>query len=453
MANIVSLILGIVVTFLFPKFLDISSYGYYQLYIFYTGYIIITAFGISDGVQLKIAGIRYEEINFEEQNSLFWFSTFIQWVIYFILLMIIFLGFDNNDKRFVLLSACVVGFVVHPRYYLYTLLQGVGRLKEYAHIIITERSISIIISVIALILGYRDYKIMIICDVAGRVLSCLIAIVYCRKIVLKKPKITRYTVVLSIKYMLTGSMILFAMQTSNIIIGINRYGIEQQWGIEEFSKISLAIALSNMVLRCVNSISVVMFPTLRNVKNEELPLIYRYVNVILMTVIFVFMCFFKPLCYMIGMWLPQYAESLKYSILLLPICIYECKYSLLINTNLKNLNKEKSIGKINLISIIVCIVSAFLNIFFMKNIELTIIGIFVALSVRSMLGEILIGNIFKISVKENIISEFVISMVFIISNYYIDNLLSGLFYIICILIYMIVERDVIMELINRLKKI
>lgn len=270
-ANIISLLLGILATLLFPKFLGISGYGYYQLYIFYTGYLIITALGLSDGVQLKIAGKEYKQLDFNEQSSLFWLSSIFQVVIYAILLLISTLVIKESDKRYVIICACVVGFVTHPRYYLYTLLQGVNRLKEYSHIIITEKSISIVISIVALLLGFKNFRLMILFDVIGRILSFILAMLFCKEIVFRKPTFNKYIVRKLLSYTLSGSMILFAMQTSSIVIGINRYGIEQQWGIEEFSKISLAIALSNMVLRCVNSISVVMFPTLRNVDKNKLP--------------------------------------------------------------------------------------------------------------------------------------------------------------------------------------
>ncbi|MBP3761729.1 MAG: hypothetical protein J6I55_09715, partial [Ruminococcus sp.] len=368
------------------------------LYIFYTGYLIITALGLSDGVQLKIAGKKYDQLDFDEQCSLFWLSSGIQVIIYVILLLTATFMIKEADKRYAVLCACIVGFVTHPRYYLYTLLQGVNRLKEYSHIIITERSISIVISIAALLLGFKDFRLMILFDVIGRILSFMLAMYFCKEIVFRKPVLDSSIIRKACSYTLSGAMILFAMQTSSIVIGVNRYGIEHQWGIEEFSKISLAIALSNMVLRCVNSISVVMFPTLRNIDENKLPEIYENINAVLMSAIFIFMCFFKPVCYLIGFWLPQYADSLKYSILLLPICIYECKYSLLINTNLKTLNKEKSIGAINMVSVIISFIMAFLCIGVLKNMELAIVGILIALSIRSMIGECIISKIFSINV-------------------------------------------------------
>ena len=450
-ANVLSMVLGMVATLVFPKFLGVAGYGYYQLYIFYTGYTLITALGIAEGVQLKIAGMKYNQLDYDEQSGLFWFSTITQVSLYAVILILCCVFIDEADKRFAVCGAVIVGFIAHSRYYLYMLLQGVNRMREYAHIVITERSISIVISIIAFFFGCKDFRLMIAFDVIGRILSFLLAVSFCKEIVFHKPVINRSAVRKMISLILSGSMLLFATQTSSIVIGINRYGIEKQWGIEEFGKISLAIALSNMVLRCVKSISTVMFPTLRTVDEKRLPEIYKFINAVLMTTIFVFMFFFKPICHILGLWLPQYAGSLKYSILLLPICIYECKYSLLINTNLKTLNKEKIIGAINAMTVIVSLFTCIVSIAALKNMELAIVGILVALSIRSMIGEWFLGRMFHIRIWRNILSEFVLSMAFIFCMYYRSGVIYYMIYLLVVCVYMYIEKEQLLTILRKMR--
>lgn len=377
-------------------------------------------------------------------------STVTQVSLYAVVLILCTLFIGGADKRFAVSSAVIVGFIAHPRYYLYTLLQGVNRMKEYANIVVTERCVSIVISIAALLIGCRDFRLMIVFDVIGRMLSFMLAIMYCKEIVFRKPVFDKGVVKKSLSYILSGVMILFAVQTSNIVVGINRFGFERQWGIEEFGKLSLAIALSNMVLRCVNSVSVVMFPTLRNVDYRKLPDLYQNINAIMMTGIFIFMCLFKPGCHLIGLWLPQYSDSMKYSILMLPICIYECKYSMLINTNLKTLNKEKMIGAVNSFSVIVSLLTAIISIAVLKNTELAIIGILVALSARSMMGEWFISKMFHINVWWNMISEFVVSILFIFCMYYHDGLFFYLLYLFVVCGYMWIEKDKLLEMLDKM---
>ena len=98
-SNVLSLLLGILATLLFPKFLGVAGYGYYQLYIFYTGYTLITALGIADGVQLKNAGKEYNQLDFDEQSGLFWLSTVTQVSLYAVVLILCALFIGGADKR------------------------------------------------------------------------------------------------------------------------------------------------------------------------------------------------------------------------------------------------------------------------------------------------------------------------------------------------------------------
>lgn len=61
------------------------------------------------------------------------------------------------------------------------------------------------------------------------------------------------------------------------------------------------------------------------------------------------------------MWLPEYTDSLMYMALLFPMCIYEGKMSLLINTYLKTLREEKAMLKVNLIALGFALILTFYN--------------------------------------------------------------------------------------------
>ena len=155
-------------------------------------------------------------------------------------------------------------------------------------------------------------------------------------------------------------------------------------------------------------------------------------------------------CRLIALWLPQYADSLKYYILMLPICIYECKYSLLINTNLKTLNKEKIIGAVNAVSVVVSLLTAIISIAVLKSAELAIIGILVALSVRSMIGEWFIGKMFHINEWRNMIPEFALSILFIFCMYYRNGLIFYLIYLSAVYGYMWIEKDKLLGMLDKM---
>ena len=53
--------------------------------------------------------------------------------------------------------------------------------------------------------------------------------------------------------------------------------------------------------------------------------------------------FYYPLKIILTRILPGYAESIRYMALMFPVCIFDSKISLLVNTYLKALRKEKAI--------------------------------------------------------------------------------------------------------------
>lgn len=62
LANIISLIIGIGMSFLVPKYLSIESYAAYKTYALYISYAGFFHFGYADGMYLKYGGKKIDEI-------------------------------------------------------------------------------------------------------------------------------------------------------------------------------------------------------------------------------------------------------------------------------------------------------------------------------------------------------------------------------------------------------
>ena len=62
-ANIFTMLISVVMTLILPKFLGVTDYSYFQLYIFFISYVGFFHFGWIDGIYLKIGGMEYENLN------------------------------------------------------------------------------------------------------------------------------------------------------------------------------------------------------------------------------------------------------------------------------------------------------------------------------------------------------------------------------------------------------
>ena len=70
-ANIFVMLVGIVQTLIFPKYLSPLEYGYWSKYMLYTSYSGLLGLGINDGVYLELGGKKYDEVDKGTIKSLY----------------------------------------------------------------------------------------------------------------------------------------------------------------------------------------------------------------------------------------------------------------------------------------------------------------------------------------------------------------------------------------------
>ena len=418
-SNVSNMLLGIVAVLVFPKFIGVDEYGYYQLFIFYSSIMIITAFGWGEGYYLQIGGKKYLELDKEQESAHFWMMTIIQTAVYFLILLFILLLSNDSDKRLVYILACVWAFGSNPRYFLKLVLQATNSIRKYAVVTITERLISIVLTFALICFGYRDYVMLLVLEVIGRYASLAFAVYFCRDAVFVKPRfsIERFKEIR--RYIACGFMVLFASLSSTLIIGLVRLGIENYWSITEFSKVSLAISISNLALQCISAIAVVMFPTLRRMQTQRQREVYPAINTLLMVLIFAVLIFYNPAARLLALWLPEYSDSIKYAAILLPMCVYECKNAVLVVTYIKTLRCEKILLWSNLIALSASCVCTAIFVYGIHNIELTMVSIFVILMLRSNISEHWLNKKLKVNIRKDTILELLMCVAFIICNWFL----------------------------------
>ncbi|MDN6626680.1 MAG: hypothetical protein L0K82_05645, partial [Pisciglobus halotolerans] len=77
-ANFLVLGISVVLNLFVPKFLGVSEYGFWQLYVFYSSYVGFFHLGWIDGIYLKIGGFDYNRLDKENLGSQFWYLSFFQ---------------------------------------------------------------------------------------------------------------------------------------------------------------------------------------------------------------------------------------------------------------------------------------------------------------------------------------------------------------------------------------
>lgn len=452
-ANILTMLISIIMTLILPKFLGVTDYSYYQLYIFFISYVGFFHFGWIDGIYLKIGGMEYNDLEKSNYVTQFWILNVLEIIIAAIISIFALFTIKNIDKSFVLISTSVCGVITILRTYLLFILQSTNRIKEYAKYTRVDRFIYFALVIVFLFLGFKNYKIILYIDIFSKLVALVLCANKMKDIVFGKLNISKNTLLEIFENISIGIKLMLANIASTLIIGVVRFGIQKNWDIETFGKISLTLNISNLLMTFINAVAVIMFPLLRREEESNLPKIYVILRNTLMIFLYMMLIFYYPLKLILSTWLPQYADSLRYMALLFPICIYESKMSMLINTYLKSFRKEKSMLIINTISLILSLILTILSVFILNNLTLAILSIVFLLGFRCVIGELVLTKIMNILIYKDIILETVLTAIFIISSWFINNMFCSIIYTCFYSIYVFIKRKDIKRTILLFKKI
>ena len=452
-ANILTMLISIIMTLILPKFLGVTDYSYYQLYIFFISYVGFFHFGWIDGIYLKIGGMEYNDLEKSNYVTQFWMLNLLEIIIAAIISIFALFTIKNIDKSFVLISTSVCGVITILRTYLLFILQSTNRIKEYAKYTRVDRFIYFALVIVFLFLGFKNYKIILYIDIFSKLVALVLCANKMKDIVFGKLNISKNTLLEIFENISIGIKLMLANIASTLIIGVVRFGIQKNWDIETFGKISLTLNISNLLMTFINAVAVIMFLLLRREEESNLPKIYVILRNTLMIFLYMMLIFYYPIKLILSTWLPQYADSLRYMALLFPICIYESKMSMLINTYLKSFRKEKSMLIINTISLILSLILTISSVFILNNLTLAILSIVFLLGFRCVIGELVLTKIMNILIYKDIILETVLTAIFIISSWFINNMFCSIIYTCFYLIYVFIKRKDIKRTILLFKKI
>lgn len=440
-SNLITLIISTLVILVVPKLIGVEQYGYWQLYLFYTSYVGLLHLGWNDGIYLRFGGEEYDNLNKRSFSSQFCLMLVFQ-----LLLGLLIWGFSsyftiNIERNFIIKMTAVILVIVNLRLMLLYILQATNRIKEYAVSTIIDRLIYIILIGLLLMNKIYDYRALVFADLIGKLASLLYAIYTCKEVVFNK-FISISSSLKEVYLNLTvGSKLMFANIASMLIIGIVRFGIERTWDVATFGRISLILSICNMMLIFINAIGIIIFPILRRGDQGKLKIIYENLRNLLMPLVLGLLIFFYPAKEMLSRWLPQYEESLLYMALLFPMFVFEGKTSLLINTYLKTLRKEKVMLNINTFTMLLSLVTTLVSTQLFKNLNVTIFSIVLLLGFRSVLAEIYLSQELKIDIRKDILLELMMIFVFIVTGWYIDSWVSTLTYLVSYLLYLVIKKN------------
>lgn len=439
-SNGITLLVSVLLTLFVPKILGVEEFAYWQLYIFYISYVGFFHFGWIDGIYLKIGGAKYRDLDYPNLSAQFSLLIIFETIIASLIAVGSFLFIGDATKKIIFMFVAFCGVITTATTFLLYILQSTNRIKEYAKYTRYDRYIYFILTMIYLSLGGRNVFFLMAFDVIARLLILILCMLTCQEVVL--PPYERFPVVIKEigENIAIGSSLMFANIASMLIVGVIRLGIERQWSVTVFGKVSLMLSISNLVLRFVSAVGVVMFPLLRRIDKKHLVQLYEMMRTLLMPLLYGCLLLYYPMKIILTKWLPAYTDSFVYMSILFPIFIYEGKMSLLISTYLKTLRKEKTILLVNVTSVCVSLLLTGIFAVYFHNLTLTILSIVFVLIFRSTFGEYLLNKELKLKIFGNILLETLLTATFIFVSYFGEMKMSFFVYLAIYLVFLFSQK-------------
>lgn len=450
-SNLVSLAISSLVVLIVPKLIGVEAYGYWQLYMFFTSYVGFLHFGWNDGIYLRYGGEDYKKLDKRLFFSQFLMLSIFQVIIGSLIAVFTFVSTYNSDRIFIIRMTALCLLVVNVRYMFLYILQATNRIKEYARITMLDRVIYIFLIVLFLILGIRDYKMMIVADIIAKFIFLIYAMYCCKEIVFQKFSVFYFSFTETVKNISVGIKLMFSNVANIMIIGVVRFGIERFWGVSIFGKISLTFSVSNLMMIFINAIGIIMFPLLKRTDEKKITILYLTIRDFLLITTLAALVLYFPMKSILTVWLPDYADTLLYMSLLFPMCIFEGRTALLINTYFKAMRKENLLLKINLVTLLVSMIITAITTLILQNLHIAVLSILLLLAFRCVVAEVLLCKSMEIRIRKDIILELIVAAFFVLNGWFFSPLVGGILYAVIYFMYLIIKKRDIIASFNKLK--
>lgn len=451
-ANFISLGISVFMVMVVPKFLNVNDYGLWQLFLFYFSYLGFLHFGWEDGIYLRYAGKSFHELDKKTFAGQFYGIALLQIVLAICITCFTNVVVIDPIKNTALLCAIWLAPFVNFTSLCNFIMQITNRIKDYAKFLLTERVVFFLCVVFfLLILHKNEFRYMYYAKIISTICASMIGVYLCRSLL--KPQFYPFKqVVKESKINLSvGSKLMLANIAGMLIIGVVRYGISMGWDVATFGRVSLTLGISNFLMVFITSVSVVFFPIIKRMDEERRANAYKMIRLGLDTILFAALIGYYPLKCILAWWLPKYADSLIYMSVLFPVCVFESKLSLLVNTYLKSMRQESLMLKINTLTVLVSIAVTFLNVRILQNLDLTILSIVAIYAFQCCLAESFISFLLKMDLKKDILVDLAMSGIFIVSGWCVRNVLCMVIYAGAYIAFLILHRKQVRRLIKEIK--
>ncbi|CAI2700453.1 hypothetical protein AKUH4B503X_12770 [Apilactobacillus kunkeei] len=322
-SNLISLMISVLSSFITPVILGHDGYGYYKIFSLYTTYVPLLHIGFIDGILIRNAGKRLEDISFKKFRTYTLFLLIFE--LFLSIVMSIFACLINIPKinREIIIAIAIYSFLLNALTYFQFFSKCIMRFSELASIARLQSFINLFFLLLALYLyKFTAFNVnvtyyMFYMNFAVFILLCYYLISY-KKIILGE----RRTMASQFKnirvFFRDGFAIMISYQITMVMVNADNQFISMFFKVSEYGKYAFAYSLAALLLTVFNAVSSVMLPYMKKAGKSAVVSNHDSNMAVMNAIVFFVIASYYPIAWIVNNFIASYSESVQYLSIVFP---------------------------------------------------------------------------------------------------------------------------------------
>lgn len=449
LAQLLSLAISLLMSFIVPKILGMEEFGYWQLFLFYVSYVGLFMLGLNDGVYLIHGGKSLESLDKRAIVSQYYSGLIFQCCAAAIISIIACISVGNPSRLFVILGTAGYLVICNSVTFLGYVFQAVNETKWYSFSSVLDKVVFMLPLVILAALGVDSFRPYVMFSIGAKCVALAYSLFKARDFFRFGVLPPRAAIRESLQSMRVGINLMVANIAGMLMLGIARFSVDHAWGIQRFGQLSFALTLENFYLVFISQFAMVLFPALRQSNNSEVRRVFDGLRIILSLLLPATYLMYYPIRTFVSWWLPDYSSAVAYLAVLLPMVTFETRMNVLGTTYLKVLREERLLLIINVVAAIASAVGVLIGIYVGNNIIVVLLAVVTASGARSILAEHYVARRLDSSPRASWCVDIGFAIVFALANRYLTTTSSFLSLLVLFFLYLAIRWRTIMALLSQ----
>ncbi|MCL8494920.1 oligosaccharide flippase family protein [Apilactobacillus sp. F1] len=322
-SNLISLMISVLSSFITPVILGHDGYGYYKIFSLYTTYVPLLHIGFIDGILIRNAGKKLENISFKKFRAYTLFLLIFE--LFLSIVMSIFACLINIPQinREIIIAIAIYSFLLNALTYFQFFSKCVMRFSELASIARLQSFINLFFLLLALYLyKFTAFNVnvtyyMFYMNFAVFILLCYYLVRY-KKIILGERK----TIASQFKniqvFFRVGFAIMISYQITMVMVNADNQFISMFFKVSEYGKYAFAYSLAALLLTVFNAVSSVMLPYMKKAGKSAVVSNHDSNMAVMNAIVFFVIASYYPIAWIVNNFIASYSESVQYLSIVFP---------------------------------------------------------------------------------------------------------------------------------------